>query len=207
MIEFAKQHQIIIAHDAPYVDICYDGYIAPSILQVPGGIDVAVEFNSLSKTYNMAGWRLGMAVGNPEVVGFIEAYKSQVDTSHFEPALVGGIAAMTGDQGWVADRNKIYKERRDAVVSGLQAMGLNPVLPRAALYAWTRVPAGYQDYDFCARLLEEAGVSVTPGAVFGKFGEGYLRISFCTPQSRLEEAMDRMVNWMQGNHDNGKKTI
>jgi LL-diaminopimelate aminotransferase len=206
-VEFARKNQIIIAHDAPYVDICYDGYTAPSILQIPGAIDVAVEFNSLSKTYNMAGWRLGMAVGNPDVIHFIESYKSQVDTSHFEPILEGGIAALTGDQGWVKERNNIYKERRDAVVAGLQAMGMQPVMPHAALYAWTRVPEGYQDYDFCARLLEEAGVSVTPGAVFGKFGKGYLRISFCTPQDRLEEAMARMVNWMRGNHKDGEKTI
>ena len=202
-VDFARKNNLIIAHDAPYVDICYDGYKAPSILQIPGAIDVAVEFNSLSKTYNMAGWRLGMAVGNPEVVGYIESYKSLVDTSHFEPILAGGITAMTGDQSWVEERNKIYKNRRDAVVAGLRDMGLEAHVPQAALYAWARVPEGYEGYDFCARLLDEAHVSITPGAVFGKYGEGYLRISFCTPQDRLEEAMARMVTWMQGNKNHG----
>ena len=198
-VDFARKHDILIAHDAPYIDICYDGYRSPSILQIPGAFDVAVEFNSLSKVYNMAGWRLGMAVGNPEVVGYIESYKSQVDSSHFQPALAGGIAAMTGDQSWIMDRNRIYQARRDSVVAGLRAMGLQPLVPKAALYAWTRVPEGYEDYDFCARLLAEAGVSITPGSVFGKHGAGYLRISFCTPQDRLDEAMARMVNWMGGN--------
>ncbi|HLF87303.1 MAG TPA: aminotransferase class I/II-fold pyridoxal phosphate-dependent enzyme [Anaerolineales bacterium] len=198
-VDFARKHDILIAHDAPYVDVCYDGYRPPSILQIPGAFDVAVEFNSLSKVYNMAGWRLGMAVGNPEVVGHIESYKSQVDSSHFQPVLAGGIAAMTGDQSWIMDRNRIYQARRDSVVAGLRAMGLQPLVPRAALYAWTRVPEGYEDYDFCARLLAEAGVSITPGAVFGKHGAGYLRISFCTPQDRLDEAMARMVNWIRGN--------
>jgi LL-diaminopimelate aminotransferase len=198
-VDFARKHDILIAHDAPYVDVCYDGYRPPSILQIPGAFDVAVEFNSLSKVYNMAGWRLGMAVGNPEVVGHIESYKSQVDSSHFQPVLAGGIAAMTGDQSWIMDRNRIYQARRDSVVAGLRAMGLQPLVPRAALYAWTRVPEGYEDYDFCARLLAEAGVSITPGSVFGKHGAGYLRISFCTPQDRLDEAMARMVNWIRGN--------
>ncbi len=198
-VAFAKRHDFVIAHDAPYVDICYDGYDAPSILQVPGAMDVAVEFNSLSKTYNMAGWRLGMAVGNPEVVGYVESYKSQVDTSHFEPALAGGIAALTGEQAWVQDRNRIYQKRRDVVVAGLRAMGLQLHVPQAALYAWARIPDRIDGFDFCARLLEDTGVSVTPGAVFGQFGKGYLRISICIPQQRLEEGMARMVNWMQGN--------
>ena len=202
-VDFARKNNLIIAHDAPYVDICYDGYTAPSILQIPGAMDVAVEFNSLSKTYNMAGWRLGMAVGNPEVVGYIEAYKSLVDTSHFEPILAGGITAMTGDQSWVEARNQIYQDRRDVIVAGLRDMGLEIHIPKAALYAWARVPKGYEGYDFCARLLDETYVSITPGAVFGTYGEGYLRISFCTPQDRLEEAMARMGTWMQGNKNHG----
>ncbi|GAB4578389.1 MAG: LL-diaminopimelate aminotransferase [Anaerolineales bacterium] len=196
-VAFAKKHDLVIAHDAPYVDICYDGYSAPSILQVPGALDVAVEFNSLSKAYNMAGWRLGMAVGNPEVVRYIEAYKSQVDTSHFEPILAGGIKALTGDQTWVGERNKIYEQRRNAVIAGLRAVGLRVHIPQAALYAWVRVPDGVDEFDFCARLLQDVGVSVTPGSVFGPYGKGFLRISFCTPIERLEEGMGRMVSWMR----------
>lgn len=198
-VAFAKRHNLVIAHDAPYVDICYDGYTAPSILQIPGAFDVAVEFNSLSKAYNMAGWRLGMAVGNPELIRYIEAYKSQVDTSHFEPILAGGITALTGDQDWIQDRNQIYQERRDAVVAGLQAMGLRAHVPQAALYAWARVPEGIEAFDFCARLLQDTGVSVTPGAVFGEYGKGFLRISFCTPLESLQEGMAHMVSWMHQN--------
>lgn len=198
-VAFAKQHDLVIAHDAPYADICYDGYTAPSILQVPGAFDIAVEFNSLSKVYNMAGWRLGMAVGNPTLIKYLEAYKSQVDTSHFEPILAGGIAALTGDQTWVAERNQIYQDRRDAVIAGLQAIGLPTHVPEAALYAWARVPEGVDEYDFCARLLQDTGVSVTPGSVFGDYGKGYLRISFCTPLEIIEEGMARMVAWMREN--------
>lgn len=197
-VEFARQHGLVIAHDAPYVDVGFDGYRAPSILQVPGAFEVAVEFNSLSKAYNMAGWRLGMAVGNPEWIRYLELYKSQVDTSHFEPILAGGIAALTGDQAWLVDRNEVYRKRREAVMAGLKKIGLQPFQPQAGLYAWTPVPEGYTDEEFCRRLLEEAGVSVTPGTVFGRYGAGYFRISFCTPQDRLERAMERMFRWMKG---------
>lgn len=199
VVAFAKKHDLVIAHDAPYADICYDGYTAPSILQAPGAFDVAVEFNSLSKVYNMAGWRLGMVVGNPTLVKYIESYKEQVDTSHFQPILAGGIAALTGDQSWVAERNQIYQDRRDAVIAGLQAIGLPTHVPEAALYAWARIPEGVDEYDFCARLLQDTGVSVTPGSVFGEYGKGYLRISFCTPLELLEEGMARMVAWMREN--------
>ncbi|MCB9135972.1 MAG: aminotransferase class I/II-fold pyridoxal phosphate-dependent enzyme [Anaerolineales bacterium] len=199
VVAFAQKHNLIIAHDAPYADICYDGYTAPSILQVPGAFDVAVEFNSLSKTYNMAGWRLGMAVGNPDLIHYIASYKEQVDTSHFEPILAGGIAALTGDQTWVQSRNQIYQDRRDAVVEGLEAIGLPAHIPQAALYAWARVPESVDEFDFCARLLQDTGVSVTPGAVFGQYGKGFIRISFCTPLEILQEGMRRMVNWMHEN--------
>ncbi len=197
-VDFARRYDLIVAHDAPYVDVCFDGYQAPSILQVPGAIEVAVEFNSLSKAYNMAGWRLGMAVGNAEVVRYLKTYKSQVDTSHFDPILVGGATALTGDQGWIRERNTTYQERRDAVIAGLRAMGFEPNVPKAALYVWTRIPDGWNDLEFCERLLRDTGVSTTPGSIYGQYGQGYFRISICTPLRHIQEAMSRLIDWTQG---------
>jgi LL-diaminopimelate aminotransferase len=196
VVSFARKHRILIAHDAPYVDICFDGYHAPSILQVPGAKDVAVEFNSLSKTYNMAGWRLGMAAGNSDVIDYLFTYKSQMDTSTFSPIFSAGVTALTGDQGWLEERNLVYKERRDLVVEGLRSAGLTLDVPRAAIYVWAHLPEGETDsIAFCSRLLDETGVSTTPGIVYGKHGEGFLRVSLGTATPRIKEAMDRLVNW------------
>jgi len=196
VVSFARKHKILIAHDAPYVDICFDGYHAPSILQVPGAKDVAVEFNSLSKTYNMAGWRLGMAAGNPDVIDYLFTYKSQMDTSTFSPIFSAGVTALTGDQGWLEERNLVYKERRDLVVEGLRSAGLTLEIPRAAIYVWANLPKGETDsIAFCSRLLDETGVSTTPGIVYGEHGEGFLRVSLGTATPRIKEAMDRLVNW------------
>lgn len=197
-IAFAKKYEIVIAHDAPYVDVCFDGYRAPSILELPDAIDVTVEFNSLSKTYNMAGWRLGMAVGNPDIINYLSTYKSQMDTSHFAPIFDAGITALTGDQCWLNERNHIYKERRDIVLNGLREAGFPVETPPAAIYVWAQLPAGETNsMDFCTRMLEETGVSTTPGIVYGNFGEGYLRISLGTKTNRIQEAMDRIVKWMK----------
>jgi len=196
VVSFARKHRILVAHDAPYVDICFDGYVAPSILQVPGAKDVAVEFNSLSKTYNMAGWRLGMAVGNPDVIDYLFTYKSQMDTSNFGPIFTAGVAALTGDQDWLEERNLVYKERRDLVVDGLRGAGLTLEVPMAAIYVWARLPQGETDsIKFCSRMLDETGVSTTPGIIYGKHGEGFLRVSLGTSTQRIKEAMDRLANW------------
>jgi LL-diaminopimelate aminotransferase len=196
VVAFAHKHRILVAHDAPYVDICFDGYIAPSILQVPTAKDVAVEFNSLSKTYNMAGWRLGMAAGNPDVIDYLFTYKSQMDTSTFSPIFSAGIKALTGDQVWINARNQVYKERRDLVVQGLRSAGLKLDVPKAAIYVWAHLPEGENDsIAFCSRLLEETGVSTTPGIVYGAHGEGYLRVSLGTATYRIREAMNRLADW------------
>lgn len=196
-VEFGRQHHLLMVNDAPYVDVCFDGYRAPSILQVPGAKDVVIEFNSLSKAYNMAGWRLGMAVGNPQVLGYLSTYKSQVDTSVFQPIMDAGIAALTGDQGWLEGRNQIYQQRRDIVVAGLRQAGFGVDVPPAAIYVWAHLPEGYPDsMAFCERLLNETGVSITPGLVYGKFGEGYVRISLGTATDRIQQAMDRLVEWI-----------
>jgi LL-diaminopimelate aminotransferase len=197
-VDFAREYKIIVAHDAPYVDVCFDGYVAPSIMQVPDAKDVAVEFNSLSKTYNMAGWRLGMAVGNPQVINYLHTYKSQMDSSHFQAVLDAGIVALTGDQTWLEERNEIYLHRRNIVLDGLRQAGFAPEIPPAAIYVWAHLPEGYMDsMAFCDHMLEEAGVSTTPGIVYGNFGEGYLRISLGTATQRIQEAMQRIVHWMR----------
>ena len=196
VVAFAHKHRILVAHDAPYVDICFDGYIAPSILQVPTAKDVAVEFNSLSKTYYMAGWRLGMAAGNPDVIDYLFTYKSQMDTSTFSPIFSAGIKALTGDQVWINARNQVYMERRDLVVQGLRSAGLKLDVPKAAIYVWAHLPEGENDsIAFCSRLLEETGVSTTPGIVYGAHGEGYLRVSLGTATNRIREAMNRLADW------------
>jgi LL-diaminopimelate aminotransferase len=197
-LDFACEYNLIVAHDAPYVDICFDGYQAPSILQVPGAESLAIEFNSLSKTYNMAGWRLGMVVGNPQVISYLNTYKSQMDSSHFAAILEAAVTALTGDQAWIQERNLIYLQRRDIVISGLRHVGFEVDVPPAAIYVWAKLPDGYTDsMAYCDRMLTEIGVSTTPGIVYGKFGEGYLRISLGTPTHRIEDAMKRISNWQK----------
>lgn len=199
VIEFAKKHNLIVVHDAPYVDVVFDGYEAPSIMQIPEAKKYAVEFNSFSKAYNMAGWRLGMAVGNPDVLRNIEFYKSLQDSAIFAPILNAGIKALSGNQDWIDKRNLVYKERRDIVINKLREAGLAVDTPKAALYVWVRIPNKMESMDFCAKLLQDVGVSTTPGAVFGDHGEGYFRISLVTPASRLEEAMNRVMGWLGNN--------
>ena len=198
VIAYGKQHQILIAHDAPYVDVCFDGYRAPSILQVPGAKDVAIEFNSLSKTYNMAGWRVGVAVGNPEVIRLLRLYKSQMDSSHFKPVMAAAEAALLGDQTWIEDRNRIYQERRDIVIKPMRDLGFEFEDSKASLYVWAKLPKTWNDaMEFCRILLQKTGVSITPGVVYGKSGEGYVRISLVTSADHLQEAMDRMAGWLK----------
>ena len=196
-VEFGRKYGILIANDAPYVDVCFDGYVAPSLMQIPGAKEVAVEFNSLSKSYNMGGWRLGMVVGNPQVIGYLHTYKSQVDSSNFDPILKAGEEALTGDQSWIEERNGIYQHRRDIVVNAFQKMGLKTTTPPAAIYIWAHLPEGTKDsIAFCNKLLEETGVSTTPGIVYGDYGEGFLRISLGMATNRIKEAMERMSQWV-----------
>ena len=197
VVEFAQKHDILIAHDAPYTEVGFDGYRAPSLLEVPGAKEVSIEFNSLSKAYNMAGWRLGLAVGNAQIVKYLETYKSQQDSAHFAPMFAAGIAALTEDQDWTEERNAVYQERRDLTLKGMRAAGFEVDTPKAAMYLWVRIPEGESSLDFCARMLEEIGVSMTPGSVFGAHGEGYLRISLVTTLDRIEEGMGRVADWMK----------
>jgi len=194
-VDFARRHNILLAHDAPYTEITYDGYRAPSVLQIPGAKDVAVEFHSLSKTANMGGWRTGVLVGNAEVIRYLSTLQSNVDSGSFRPILDAAIVALTGDSAWQVERNEIYRQRRDQVVAGVRAAGLAADVPAAAIYVWARLPDGGDDNAYANSLLDETGISVTPGSFFGPSGRGYLRLSLCTPMERIREAMGRWQAW------------
>ncbi|MEA4931934.1 MAG: aminotransferase class I/II-fold pyridoxal phosphate-dependent enzyme [Anaerolineaceae bacterium] len=199
-VDYARKYDILIAHDAPYCDLAFDDYIPPSIFEVDGAKDVAVEFNSLSKTYNMAGWRIGMAVGNAEIIRLLSNYKSQIDSSIFAPIQDAAVVALTSDQAWLKNRNKIYEARRDVVYQGLIDAGFEVDLPEAALYLWAKLPEGFSDpVRFCADLLQDTGVSITPGVIYGPSGEDYIRISIVIPTDRIAEAMRRLKEWVE-NH-------
>jgi LL-diaminopimelate aminotransferase len=199
-VDFARQHDLLLCHDAPYVDVTYDGYQAPSLLQVPGALDVAVEFNSLSKTANMAGWRVGMAAGNAQALKALAQVKSNIDSGIFRPLQEAAIEALSVDRGWLADRNRIYQERLELLAEALRGLGLEPPCPRATLYLWTRIPGGdagetslrWTSQGFATTLLEETGIAVAPGSFFGPGGEGYVRVSATAPTARIREARRRL---------------
>jgi len=195
VVAFAREHDLLICHDAPYCDLTYDGYVAPSILQVEGAREVAIEFNSLSKMYNMAGWRVGMAVGNQQALEGLARVKTNIDSGIFRAIQDAAVEALTGDQSWLPERNAIYQERRDIILAGLAAVGIHARKPEASLYVWAPVPEGYTSDDFATRLLEEKGVSVAPGTVFGAHGEGYMRVSLGADTERIREAMERLAGF------------
>jgi LL-diaminopimelate aminotransferase len=191
-VDFARRHDIIVCHDAAYSEMTYDGYRAPSFLETPGAREVGIEFHSLSKTYNMTGWRIGFAVGHPELVAGLRQVKSNVDSGQFDAIQEAAIAALESDQSCVAEMLAIYKERRDVLVSGLRALGLKTVSPKGTFYVWTPIPSGVNSVQFTALLLEKAGIVATPGNGFGDAGEGYVRIALTVPKDRLGEAIERL---------------
>lgn len=191
-IEFAQQHHIIICHDAAYSEIYYDGKRPVSFMEVEGAKDVGVEFHSLSKTYNMTGWRIGFVVGNKSVLAALGKVKSQLDSGVFEAVQEAGITALELDDSVTDGIRKIYQERRDTIVPGLKKLGLDVDAPPAAFYIWVTVPKGYTSTSFTAHLLEKAGIVTTPGNGFGAPGEGYVRMTVCTTKERLAEAVERI---------------
>lgn len=197
-VAFARRYDLLLCHDAAYSLVTFDGYRAPSLLQVPGAKEVSLELNTLSKSYNMAGWRVGAAVGNAAAVRALFSLKSYVDSGHFLPVMDAATAALTGDQSWLQARNAVYQRRRDRLMAGLRSMGFSPFLPQASLYIWCPLPQGWTSAAFCEALLSEAHVSLTPGVVFGRCGEGYARISLSVADERIEEALHRMQVWMAG---------
>ncbi len=192
VIEFANAYNVIVCHDAAYTELAYDGYRPISFLEVPGAKEVGIEFHSLSKTYNMTGWRLGFAVGNSEVISGLGQIKSNIDSGAFNAIQMAGITALDSSQECVKRNCEIYKERRDVLVEGLQKIGLGIEKPLATFYVWCEVPQGYTSARFASLLLKEAGIVVTPGNGFGEPGEGYIRMALTVDKSRLEEAVSRM---------------
>ena len=192
-VDFAREHDIVICYDNPYCDLTYDGYVAPSILEIPGAKDVAVEFNSLSKTYNMAGWRVGMAVGNAEAIHALTVVKTNIDSGIFQPLQDAAVVALNGDQSWLAERNLVYQRRRDVLLEWLPRIGMSARPPKGALYVWARVPAGVTCEAFATDVLERTGVWMTPGTAFGAHGAGFVRLSLCLPEERLREAGERVA--------------
>ena len=192
-VAFAHQHNLLLCHDAPYTQITFDNYHASSLLEIDGAKEVAVEFNSLSKSHNMAGWRVGALVGNAQVLKTFFTLKTNVDSSHFLPILAAATEAMTGDQAWLVQRNEVYRQRRDIVVQAVNEFGLPARLPQASIYVWCPVPDGWTCLDFVNLILDKACGSLTPGTIFGDHGEGFVRISLTAPAERLAEAMQRMA--------------
>ena len=192
VVAFARRHDIIVCYDNPYCDVTFDGYVAPSILQIPGAKEVAVEFNSLSKTYNMAGWRVGMAVGHAGAIAALTTIKTNIDSGIFRPVQDAAVAALTGDQTWLIERNRIYQRRRDIILEWLPSLGMTARVPKGGLYVWAKVPGGVDCEAFALEVLEKTGVWMTYGTAFGEHGAGHMRLSLCVNEERLEEVGERL---------------
>jgi LL-diaminopimelate aminotransferase len=193
VVEFATRHGVVVCHDLMYSELKFDGYEPPSFLEIEGAREVGVEFHSLSKTYSMTGWRLGFCVGNGSAVAGLGKVKTNVDSGVFQAVQYAGIAALTGPQDAVERYRNTYRERRDIVVKGLRTLGWEVDVPRGTFFVWAPVPKRLDSRTFATRLLEEAGVVVTPGVGFGPSGEGYYRIALTVSSERLAEAMARLT--------------
>lgn len=192
VIAVAREHQIWVVQDLAYADLCYDGYVAPSILQVEGAREVAVEFFSMSKSYNMPGWRVGFCCGNRQLVGALARMKSYLDYGMFTPIQVAAIAALEGDQSCVSEINAMYKARRDVLCSGLNALGWPVTPPKATMFVWAQIPECYRELgsiEFSKKLLQEAQVAVSPGIGFGEYGEGFVRFGLIENEHRTRQAL------------------
>jgi LL-diaminopimelate aminotransferase len=192
VVEFCRRHDILLCSDLPYADVTFDGYEAPSVLAVPGAKDVALEFNSLSKSHHMAGWRVGMAVGNAVAVKALLQVKSNVDSGIFRPVQDAATVALNSDPSWMIARNAEYRQRRDTVLATVRSMGMVAETPQAGLYIWALPPEGYGSQQFADKVLLETGVSFTAGDAYGPSGVGYIRISLGTETAKIEEAMARL---------------
>jgi LL-diaminopimelate aminotransferase len=197
-VAFARQHDLLLAHDAAYSEITFDGYVAPSVLQVPGAKDVAVEFNSLSKFSNMTGWRIGFAVGNAEALRGLGVVKTNLDSGAFTAIQRAGIVALEGPQDHLDELRAVYQRRRDVVIETLNGLGWSLKPPLGAIYVWLPTPEGQSSAEFADFLLDEAGVFVAPGTGYGAAGEGYVRISLTVPDDLLAQAMERIARSLGG---------
>ncbi|MFN8112522.1 MAG: LL-diaminopimelate aminotransferase [Solirubrobacterales bacterium] len=192
VVELAREHEILVVHDNAYSETTYDGYVAPSFLQTPGAKEVGVEVFSLSKGYNMTGWRCAAIVGNADAIQTYWRLKTNVDSGLFEAVQLAGAAALDGPSEPLAEMNAIYTRRRDLVVDALGEIGVEVSSPKGTIYVWAPVPEGHTSTSFCEHVLEQAAVVISPGSMYGPSGEGFFRISLTTPDERLTEAVERM---------------
>jgi LL-diaminopimelate aminotransferase len=192
VVAFAEEYNVIVCHDAAYSEMAFDGFRPMSFLEVQGAKSVGIEFHSLSKTYNMTGWRIGFAVGCVDVVNALGQVKSNIDSGAFQAVQIAGITALDGDQACVEQMRQTYAERRDILVEGLHAAGLSVEKPRATFYLWVEVPQGYTSAGFASLLLTKAGIVTTPGNGFGAAGEGYVRMALTVDRERIREAVKRI---------------
>ena len=200
VVAVAREHQIWVVQDLAYADLCFDGYEAPSILQVEGAREVAVEFFSMSKSYNMPGWRVGFCCGNASLVGALARMKSYLDYGMFTPIQVAAIAALEGDQSCVSEINALYKNRRDVLCKGLNAAGWPVQLPKATMFVWAQIPEAYREMgslEFSKKLLAQASVAVSPGVGFGEYGEGYVRFGLIENTHRIRQAVRNIKKMMK----------
>ena len=191
-VAFCKQHDILLAHDNAYSEITYDGYVAPSVLEVDGAKDVAVELHSFSKTFNMTGWRIGWIAGSPDVVEALGRLKTNLDSGVFNAIQRAAMAGLTGPRDFLAEQLEVFKRRRDIAVEGLRDAGLNPPTPLGSFYLFVPVPDGETSTSFATKLLDEAAIVVAPGNGYGEFGEGYVRFSLTLADARVEEGIERI---------------
>lgn len=192
VVDFATKHEILVCHDAAYTEIAFDGLTPPSFLQVDGAQEIGIEFHSLSKTFNMTGWRIGFCVGNKKAIAGLGKIKTNIDSGVFQGIQYAGIEALNNYTLGIEERRKIYEERRDIFCKGLEEVGLNYYPPKATFYVWFEVPEGVSSKDYASKILTETGIVVTPGNGFGNHGEGYIRVSITIAKERLIEAVERL---------------
>ena len=202
VVRFAQQYDMVVCHDDPYSEVVFDGYQPVSFMQVEGAKEIGVEFHSLSKSYNMTGWRIGMAVGNRAAIYALKTLKSNLDSGIPQAIQYAAITALTGPQDCIQQHNTAYQRRRDLIIGVLNEIGLEAESPKASLYIWAKVPKGYTSVELANDFLEQVGVVVTPGVGYGKNGEHYIRLSLTIPDAALVKGLSRLTGWSS----NKKKT-
>lgn len=194
VVKFAKKNRIIIAFDLAYSEMCFDNYRSPSILEINGAKEVAIEFHSFSKTYNMTGWRIGWACGRQDIVNALAKVKSNIDSGIFQAIQIAGISALKTSAIFQKEMTNLYQERRDILIDGLQNLGWKIKKPKATFYVWTKIPSGEKSIEFCNKMLEKTDIVATPGVGFGKYGEGYVRFALTQDKTRIKEAIKRLAS-------------
>ena len=194
VVDFAKKYEIIILHDACYTEVSYDGYQPISFMETPGAKDISLEFHSLSKSYNMTGWRVGYVVGNSKLINPLMIVKSNLDSGIPQAIQSMAITALNTKQEFIDKRNSIYEKRRDKVVGALNSIGLNVEKPKASLYIWAKIPNGFTSAEYATKLLDEKDIVVTPGSGYGEYGEGYIRLSLTIPDEQLDKGINKLIN-------------